>query len=87
MKETDKNKKRYFACHCQFARESILQEEGAVSKTICNCSLGHTKVFWEAIFDTPLEGKVVSSVLGDGLLCRFVIYLSDDIMEKYVHDV
>lgn len=85
LKETDVNKKRYFACHCQFARKSILQNEGPVSDTLCNCSLGHTKIFWEAVFDTPLDGKVVSSVLGDGLLCRFVIYLPDEVMKKYVH--
>ena len=85
MKETDINKKRYFACHCQFARNSILQKEGAVSKTLCNCSLGHTKIFWEAALDASLDGEVVSSVLCDGLLCRFVIHLPDEIMKKYVH--
>lgn len=85
LQETDVNKKRYFACHCMFARESILQKEGSVSNTICNCSLGHTKIFWEAVFDTKLDGEVISSVLGDGLLCRFVIYLPDEIMKKYVH--
>jgi hypothetical protein len=85
LKETDINKKRYFACHCQFARNSILQKEGAVSKTLCNCSLGHTKIFWEAALDASLDGDVVSSVLGDGLLCRFVIHLPDEIMKKYVH--
>jgi hypothetical protein len=85
LRETEPDKKRYFACHCQFARKSILHKEGAVSKTICNCSLGHTKIFWEAVFDTQLDGKVVSSVLGDGLLCCFIIYLPDEIMGKYVH--
>lgn len=85
LKETDINKKRYFACHCQYARKSILQKEGPVSDTLCNCSLGHTKIFWEAVFDTPLDGEVVSSVLGDRLLCRFVIYLPDEVMKKYIH--
>jgi len=84
LEETDINKKRYFACHCQFARKSILQSGGAVSKTLCNCSLGHTKIFWEAVFDTPLDGEVISSVLGNGLLCHFVIYLPDEVMKKYV---
>ncbi len=84
LKETDARKKRYFACHCPFARRSILQEDGAVSKTLCHCSLGHTKIFWEAALHEQLDGAVVSSVLGGGLLCRFVIYLPDRIMEKYV---
>ena len=85
LKEADVKLKKYYACHCQFARKSILQEQGPVSKTICNCSLGHTKIFWEAILDTQLKGEVLSSVLGDGLLCSFLIYLPDEIMEKYVH--
>lgn len=85
LKETDENRRRYYACHCQFARKSILQKEGSVSKTFCNCSLGHTKVFWEAVLDTALDGEVISSVLGEGLLCKFLIYLPDEIMKKYVH--
>lgn len=82
LKETDMRMKRYYACHCPFARKSILQEEDAVSSTLCHCSLGHTKIFWEAALDEQLGGEVVSSVLGGGLLCRFVIYLPDRIMRK-----
>lgn len=85
LMETDGKKKRYYACDCDFVRNSILQAEGAVSQTMCNCSLGHTKVFWEAALDTPLSGKVESSVLGGDMLCRFAIDLPDSIMKKYVH--
>lgn len=85
LKETNPDRKRYYACHCQFGRESLLQKEGAVSKTLCYCSLGHTKVFWEAALNAELEGEVVESVLGGGLLCRFVIHLPDEIMRNYVH--
>lgn len=84
LEATDPKLKRYFACHCQFARESILQEEGPVSQTLCSCSLGHTKIFWEAVLDTPLEGEVVSSVLGGGELCRFSMHLPEKVMERYV---
>lgn len=87
LEATDTTQKRYHACHCQFARESILQEEGPVSKTLCSCSLGHTKVFWETVLDTPLEGEVLSSVLGGASLCRFVIHLPDKVMEQYVDTV
>jgi len=84
LMETDKRKKRYYACHCQFAKKSILQTEGVVSNTLCHCSLGHTKVFWEAALDIELLGEVESSVLGDGLLCRFAIHLPEEIMNRYV---
>ena len=84
LKETDINKKRYYACHCPFARESILQKEGPVSKTLCNCSLGHTNVFWEGAINTRLNGEVKSSVLSGGQLCCFYIYLPEKIIEEYV---
>ncbi|AUS97109.1 hypothetical protein CDQ84_16085 [Clostridium thermosuccinogenes] len=83
LKTEDIRMKRYYMCHCQFARESIISEK-TVSKTMCYCSLGHTKVFWEAALDTKLEGDVLHSALGGDLLCQFVIYLPDEIMEKYV---
>jgi|GEM_PF-779994 hypothetical protein len=84
LKTEDTRMKRYYMCHCQFARESIISEK-TVSKTMCYCSLGHTKVFWEAALDTKLEGDVMHSALGGDLLCQFAIYLPDEIMEKYVN--
>lgn len=72
------------ACHCPFARESILQDEGPVSKTLCYCSLGHTKVFWEVALDMPLEGEAAESALAGDLSCLFVIYLPDEAMARYV---
>lgn len=83
LSEQDPMKKRYYACHCHFARDTLLTKEGPTSKTLCYCSLGHTRVFWESALDTPLEGEVEESVLGDGLLCRFRIFLPDEIMKKY----
>ncbi len=83
LRETDLQKKRYLACHCEFARESLLHAEGPVSKTLCYCSLGHTKIFWETALDVELNGDVVESVLGGGMLCRFVIDLPQDVVDKY----
>ena len=83
LRDTDPMKKRYLACHCAFARKSLLAAEGPVSKTLCYCSLGHTMIFWETALSAKLTGEVVESVLDGGLLCRFVINLPDDIMEKY----
>ncbi|HWI61213.1 MAG TPA: hypothetical protein VNT75_05235 [Symbiobacteriaceae bacterium] len=83
LKETDARRKRYMACHCPFARESILQDQGPVSPTLCYCSLGHTKVMWEVALDTPLDGEVVESALAGDLSCLFVIHLPDDVMERY----
>ena len=49
--------KRYHACHCPFAKESILSED-VVSPALCNCSLGHVMNFTEAFMGRELEGKV-----------------------------
>ena len=83
LKATDERQKRYHMCHCQFARESILGDT-PVSKSLCYCSMGHTKIFWETILDTHLEGDVIMSALGGDEICKFVIYLPDEVMKKYV---
>lgn len=80
---TDEKMKRYHACHCPFAKESILSE-AAVSSTLCNCSLGHVMNFTEAFLGRELEGRVLHSVLGGDLTCEYEITLPDDIMEEYV---
>ena len=79
----DPKMKRYYACHCPFARESILAEE-PVSATLCNCSLGHVMNFSEAFLGRSLSGRVVRSVLGGDLLCEYEITLPDDVMREYV---
>ena len=68
-------------------RESILREEGPVSKTLCSCSLGHTKVFWGDGSGYSAWGEVLKPVLGGASLCRFVIHLPDKVMEQYVDTV
>lgn len=79
----DERMKRYYACHCPFAKESILSET-AVSSTLCNCSLGHVMNFTEAFLGRALEGRVTHSVLSGDLSCEYEITLPDDIMEQYV---
>jgi hypothetical protein len=86
LSEQDPVKKRFHACHCHFARDTILMDGGAVSKTLCYCSLGHTRVFWESALDTPLEGEVIESALGGDMMCKFRIYLPDEIMKRYVKE-
>jgi len=80
---TDIKMKRYYACHCPFAKESILSEK-VVSSTLCYCSLGHIKNFWEAVFDRELDGEVLTSVLKGDIKCTYVVYIPDDIMASYV---
>jgi len=81
--ETDKRKKRFHFCHCLFARTSILSDEGTVSKTMCYCSLGLVKAPWENTLGIELDGEVVKSVLDGDDICSFIIYLPQNIIEKY----
>jgi hypothetical protein len=83
LQASDPRMKRYHACHCPFAKESILADK-TVSSTLCYCSLGHIKNFWEAVFDRELDGEVITSALSGDMLCTYVLYLSDDIMISYV---
>ena len=83
LQTTDSRMKRYHACHCPFAKESILVDK-TVSSTLCYCSLGHVKNFWEAVFDTELDGEVVTSALSGDMLCTYVVFIPDDIMDVYV---
>lgn len=83
LEATDIRMKRYHACHCPFAKESILSE-AVVSSTLCNCSLGHVMNFTEAFLGRKLEGKVLCSVLNGDLTCEYEISIPDDIMQEYV---
>jgi len=83
MKTDNNREKRYFMCHCQFARESILQDK-TVSGSMCFCSMGHVKLFWEAALDMELQGNVVKSVLNGDDKCIFEIYLPHEIMNQYI---
>jgi hypothetical protein len=79
LEETDEKKKRYYACHCAWARESILDETVDVSSNFCHCSGGFTKMPWEAAFDQPLEYEMVKSVLKGDDECSFIIHLPEDV--------
>jgi predicted hydrocarbon binding protein len=71
--------KRYYACHCAWARESILSDDVDVSADFCHCSGGFTKQPWEAALDQPLEYEMVKSVLKGDDECSFVIQLPEDV--------
>jgi len=66
------NVKQYYMCHCQYAKESIKNNE-RVSPLLCYCSLGHTMVLWEAVLSRKLKGKVLKSALKGDNECLFEI--------------
>ena len=77
LEATDERIKRYYACHCAWARESILDDSVDVPAEFCHCSGGYTKMPWEVALDQPLEYDMVKSVLKGDSECSFVIYLPE----------
>ncbi len=79
LAETDPVKKRYYCCHCPWARESLFQEEGPVPVRFCACSAGYVKKPWEVVFGQPLQADVLESVLQGDMRCRFAIHLPEKV--------
>ncbi len=79
LEETDEKIKRYYACHCAWARETILSGDIEVSPTFCYCSGGFTKTPWEVALDQPLKVEMVKSALKGDDECTFKIYLPEGV--------
>lgn len=71
LAEKDEARRRYLYCHCPWARESILSEQGAVPAEFCRCSAGFHKKPWEVALGRQLECEVLESVLSGSNRCRF----------------
>ena len=81
LSQTDEKMKRYYACRCPWVRASILKGE-TVASSFCHCSLGYQKQGFETFFGRHLDGRVVKSVVDEGVLqCVFEIDIPNDIME------
>ncbi len=80
LSETDPQMKRYYYCHCPWARESIRRADVAVSPTFCQCSAGFVKKPWEVIFGQTLRADVVESVLKGDLVCKIAIHLPPEVV-------
>jgi hypothetical protein len=79
LAESDPTLKRYYACHCPWAREAIKNGEVSLNPIFCNCSGGFHKKPWELIFRQPLQVEVLESVLKGDMRCRFAIHLPENL--------
>jgi hypothetical protein len=79
LAETDPTLKRYYVCHCPWAREAILHDGVRLNPTFCNCSGGYSKKPWEVLLDQTLEVEVLESALKGDFRCRFAIHLPENI--------
>jgi len=76
LAETDPSMKRYYACHCPWAREAV-KSGGKVAPIFCNCSAGFHKKPWEAALGQKVKVDVLESVLQGDTRCRFAIHLPE----------
>lgn len=77
LAESDPTMKRYYACHCPWAREAIRHGDTRLVEDFCFCSGGFHKKPFEVIFGQPLEVEVLESALKGDDRCRFAIYLPE----------
>lgn len=69
--------KRYYGCHCPFAREAINNGRDDLPPRFCYCSAGFAKFPFEVILDQELKVKVLNPILDGSEFCRFEIDLTD----------
>jgi hypothetical protein len=79
LAESDPALKRYFYCHCPWAREAVKSGE-KVAPIFCNCSAGFHKKPWEGALGQKVQVEVLESVLQGDDRCRFAIHLPEEIV-------
>ena len=77
LKSEDLTSKKYYACHCPFAREAIKAKRTDIPERFCYCSAGFAKYPFEVILGQELKIKVIETALGNGTLCKFEIDLKN----------
>lgn len=80
LAETDPTMKRYYACHCPWAREAIKRGDIRLNAVFCNCSGGFSKKPWEVIFGQTLQVDLVASALKGDFRCRFAVNLPENLV-------
>jgi len=78
LAETDPRLKRYYYCHCPWAREAVKSGKD-VAPIFCNCSAGFHKKPWEGALGQKVQADVLESVLQGDDRCRFAIHMPKDV--------
>jgi hypothetical protein len=78
LAESDPRLKRYYYCHCPWAREAVKSGE-EVAAIFCYCSAGFHKKPWEGALGQKIRVDVLESVLKGDARCRFAIHLPEDV--------
>jgi hypothetical protein len=76
IKADNDQMRSYHACHCPFAKASILESGINIDAGWCYCSAGFTKLPFEVALNQELPIECISTALKGDPLCRFKIDLS-----------
>jgi hypothetical protein len=77
LAETDPTMKRFYACHCPWARQAIKNSTIQLNPVFCNCSGGFSKKPWEVIYGQTLQVDLLESALNGDFRCRFAVHLPE----------
>jgi uncharacterized protein with NAD-binding domain and iron-sulfur cluster len=80
LAETNPDKKRYYYCHCPWARSSLKEGTSSMTPIFCNCSAAFHKKPYDVIFGKPLKAEVVETVLQGDMWCKFAIHLPEGVV-------
>jgi hypothetical protein len=79
--------KRYYWCYCPWVRGAIKDgTEQEISPNFCYCSGGFFKLYWDEIFNQPINVEPLQTALRGDLVCKFAIEIPPKIMEEYVQE-
>jgi hypothetical protein len=78
LAETDPVMKRFYVCHCPWARYAIKNGNLRLNPVFCNCSGGFSKKPWEIIFGQTLQAEMLESALKGDFRCRFAVHLPEN---------
>jgi hypothetical protein len=79
LAERDPVLRRYYYCHCPWAREAVKRGQ-KVAPIFCNCSAGFHKKPWEGALGQKIQVEVLESVLQGDHRCRFAIHLPETVI-------
>jgi hypothetical protein len=77
LAETDPTMKRFYACHCPWARQAIKNGNLQLNSVFCNCSGGFSKKPWEVIYGQTLKVDLLESAIKGDYRCRFAVHLPE----------
>lgn len=73
---TDESEKKKAYCFCPLIRNNL---DNNIPKTFCYCGAGWYRQQWEGTIGKPVRIEIIKSLLKGDDLCKFAIYLPEDL--------